>query len=324
MKDVISVIVPVYNVAAYLRQCLDSVLGQDYEKLEVILIDDGSKDASGAVCDEYAARDSRVKVIHQENAGAAAAKNAGLRVASGEYLSFVDSDDYLEPGAYGYMLGLLQDSGADVVQCAFRDVYVGRSEDRIFREGRIGEDKIAYLSRLPEDWTCSLLRNKLYKRKLYDGIFFEEGHRIDDEYFTYQGIMNAEKIVCDDRVVYNYRRRVSGAMASPAAREKLIYDRADSMCKRREKVKQRFPELKKTYDRTYLDALGYLAKSPDNSVESIKMLKKRLKKYLLESGNSVPSPYLWKSLVRLLFGRPEKLLAECGQAETVDISEYFA
>lgn len=323
MKDVISVIVPVYNVAKYLRECLDSVLGQDHDKLEVILIDDGSKDESGRICDEYAAKDSRVRVIHQENAGAAAAKNAGLRIAVGEYLSFVDSDDTLEPGAYAYMLALLRDSGADVVQCAFRDVYVGRSEDRIFRAGRIEEDKISYLSRLPEDWTCSLLWNKLYKKGLYDGIFFEEGHRIDDEYFTYQGIMNAEKILCDDQVIYNYRRRVSGAMASPTARERLIYDRADCMDKRREKVKQRFPELKKTYDRTYLDALGYLAKSPDNTVESIKMLKKRLKKYLLETGNSVPSPYLWKNLARLLLKSPEKLLAECEQAETVDISGYF-
>ena len=324
MKDLISVIVPVYNVAVYLRKCLDSVLGQDYESLEVILIDDGSKDASGAICDEYAAKDSRVKVIHQPNAGAAAAKNAGLRVATGEFLSFVDSDDTLEPGAYRYMVDLLKESGADVVQCAFRDMYVGRTEDRVFREGRSEEDKASYLDRLPEDWTCSLLWNKLYKRSLYEGVFFEEGHRIDDEYFTYQGILNAGKIVCDDRVVYNYRRRVSGAMAAPAARERLIYDRADCMDKRREKVKARIPELKKTYDRTYLDTLGYLAKSPDNTVESLKMLKKRLKKYLTEPGNSIPSPYLWKSLTRLLLNSPEKLLAECEKAGTVDVSEYFA
>ena len=99
MEGVISVVVPVYNVADYLPACLDSILSQDYDALEVILIDDGSTDASGAICDDYAARDSRVRVIHQKNGGAAAAKNAGLRAAGGEYLSFVDSDDYLEPGA---------------------------------------------------------------------------------------------------------------------------------------------------------------------------------------------------------------------------------
>ena len=111
MKDVISVIVPVYNVSAYLPECLDSILSQDYEKLEVILIDDGSTDDSGAICDAYAQRDNRIRVIHQNNGGAAAAKNAGLRAAAGEYLSFADSDDFLEPGAYAYMMSLLKENG---------------------------------------------------------------------------------------------------------------------------------------------------------------------------------------------------------------------
>ena len=97
MNGLISVIVPVYNVAAYLPQCVQSILTQDYPDLEVILIDDGSTDASGTICDEYAQKDGRVRVIHQKNGGAAAAKNAGLRVATGTYLSFVDSDDFLDP-----------------------------------------------------------------------------------------------------------------------------------------------------------------------------------------------------------------------------------
>ena len=104
MADRISVIIPVYNVAAYLPECMESILRQDHEDLEIILIDDGSTDESGMICDRYAARDSRIRVIHQKNGGAAAAKNAGLRIATGEYLSFADSDDYLEPGAYSHML----------------------------------------------------------------------------------------------------------------------------------------------------------------------------------------------------------------------------
>ena len=324
MKDVISVIVPVYNVAAYLPQCLDSILGQDHEKLEVILIDDGSKDESGAICEKYAAQDSRVKVIHQQNAGAAAAKNAGLRAATGEYLSFVDSDDYLEPEVYGYMLSVLKETGADVVQFAFRDVYRVRTEDQVFRAGRNEEDQISYLRRLPGDWTCSLLWNKLYKRSLYDGIFFEEGHRIDDEYFTYQGIMNAKKIVCDDRIIYNYRKRASGAMSSPQAREKLVFDRADSMCKRRIKVSARYPELKRDYDITYLDALGYLSRSSDNSLESMAMLKQRLKEYLREAGNTRPAVYLWPALIRQYCLGAKKLLKACDPEDDVKIEEYCA
>ena len=123
MNQTVSVIVPVYNVAQYLPQCVDSILSQDYADLEVLLIDDGSTDASGEICDQYAAQDSRVRVIHQKNGGAAAAKNAGLRAASGDYLTFVDSDDYLEPNAYGFLMKTLLETGADAVQGSFREVY---------------------------------------------------------------------------------------------------------------------------------------------------------------------------------------------------------
>ena len=115
MDNVISVIVPVYNVVAYLPECVRSILSQDYPDLEVILIDDGSTDGSGRLCDEFAADDSRVKVIHQPNGGAASAKNAGLRIAGGTYLSFVDSDDFLEPNVYAYMVRTLEKTGADAV-----------------------------------------------------------------------------------------------------------------------------------------------------------------------------------------------------------------
>ena len=178
MKDVISVIVPVYNVAAYLPECLDSILSQDYDKLEVILIDDGSTDDSGAICDAYARRDGRIRVIHQKNGGAAAAKNAGLRAATGEYLSFADSDDFLEPGAYAYMLALLKENDADIVRCAFQNRFRTRTEQWLAGEDRCVMEGKAFLVRFTTDWTCGLLWNKLYKRALFDGIFFEEGHKI--------------------------------------------------------------------------------------------------------------------------------------------------
>ena len=102
----ISVIVPVYNVEEYLPRCVDSLLSQTYEKLEIILVDDGTKDASDKICDAYAARDPRVKVIHKENGGLSSARNAGIDIASGEYLAFVDSDDWIEPDTYAHMLGI--------------------------------------------------------------------------------------------------------------------------------------------------------------------------------------------------------------------------
>lgn len=325
MNDVISVIVPVYNVAAYLPQCLDSILMQDYGKLEVILIDDGSEDGSGGICDRYAQQDSRVRVIHQKNGGAAAAKNAGLRVAGGEYLSFVDSDDFLEPGVYGYMVDLLKTYNADAAQFAFRDVYRTRTEDCVLQPGRSVVGGKSYLVRFTKDWSCALLWNKLYRHTLFENVFFEEGHKIDDEYFTYQGIMNAAKIVCDDRIVYNYRRRASSVMLSPKSREQLAMDRVDAIAKRREKVISRFPELRKEFDVQFLDALVYMSEYPDNTVESLMLLKAQLKAYICQKGNTVPPKCLWRGLVKLYVTSTDKLLAEYAQKSVpVSVQDYFA
>lgn len=323
MKDVISVIVPVYNVETYLPQAVESILNQDYEQLEVILIDDGSKDASGAICDGYAAKDPRVKVIHQPNGGAAAAKNAGLRIATGEYLSFVDSDDYLEPNVYRYMVEVLQKEEADAVQFAFRDVYRNRSEDFVLYPGRTETDNLSYLRRFPKDWTCALLWNKLYRRALYEGTFFEEGHRIDDEFFTYQGILNAKKIVVDDKIIYNYRRRASSAMHNPKAREQLMLDRVDFTIKRRDKIAQRFPELKWDFDFSVMDALIYLAKYPDNTPATIALLKKTLRAYLRDKNNSRPPRYLWLPLVKMYFTSTKSLLKQRDPAPQQDVDEFF-
>lgn len=322
MKDVISVIVPVYNVAAYLPECLESLLGQDHEKLEILLINDGSTDESGTICDEYAARDSRIRVIHQKNGGAAAAKNAGLRAATGEYLSFVDSDDYLEPESYGYMLNRLKSTDADVGVFAFRNVLRTRKEDHVAEKKSVIDGR-EYLVHFTRDWTCALLWNKLYKRSLFDGIFFEEGHRIDDEYFTYQGIMNAKTVVTDDRIIYNYRRRASSAMLNPVARERLALDRIDYLSKRREKVGKRFPELKKDFDIQYLDALTYLPDDPENSEESLRVIKAKLKEYLLQPGNTMPPKHLWRGLFRTYFTGTKNLLSQRRTPEAVDVQDYF-
>lgn len=315
MKDLISVIVPVYNVAAYLPQCLDSILSQEHEALEIILIDDGSTDASGALCDQYAAKDGRIRVIHQKNGGAAAAKNAGLRIAVGEYLSFVDSDDFLEPGAYRYMLETLKECGADAGEFAFRDVYRNRAEEQVlFPERRVLEG-LDYLVRFTQSYTCALLWNKLYKRSLFDGVFFEEGHKIDDEFFTYQGFLNARKVVCDGRIVYNYRRRASSVMLSPVSRSQLAKDRIEAHTKRREKVVERYPQLREIFDSEYLDALIYLGEHPSNTPESYRMLKKCLADYLRQRGNTFPPRRFWRGLLALWVTPVEKLYARYGREQ---------
>lgn len=321
MNDVISVIMPVYNVEAYLPECVESVLNQDYDKLEVILIDDGSTDTSGELCDQYGARDPRVRVIHQKNAGAAAAKNAGLEMATGEYLSFVDSDDFLEPNVYGYMVALLEQTGADAGVFSFQDVYRNRQQAHILHEKREILTGQAYLERFVRDWSCALLWNKLYKRRLFAGVFFEEGHKIDDEYFTYQGFLNAENVVCDSRIVYNYRRRASSVMLSPKSRAQIALDRVDFTAKRRERVAVCCPELREVFDRQFLDAMIYMSEDALATAESIVLTKEKLRDYF-RGNNTFPPRYFWLPLLKLRCLPVESLLkarkADAGEENVED------
>ena len=322
MNQTISVIVPVYNVAQYLSQCVSSILSQDYGDLEVILIDDGSTDASGEICDQYAAKDSRVRVIHQKNGGAAAAKNAGLRLASGDYLAFADSDDYLEPGAYGFLMKTLLETNADAVQGSFREVYRNRAEEQHIRgETLEGYD---YLLRFPKDFSCALLWNKLYRREIFDGVFFEEGHKIDDEYFTYQGFLRPRKVVRVDRMIYNYRKRASSVMSSPESAERLLLDCLDSAAKRRQKILGTLPDLREAFDENYLDVIWYLSGNEGSTERSLQALKDSLRDYMREKGRTFPPVYLWRGLAKLFFVPTSRLLALCKRTcRQIDLSDYF-
>ena len=278
-NKMISVIIPVFGVEAYLPDCIDSIVNQTYSNLEIILIDDESPDQCGRICDEYAEKDSRIRVIHQKNGGAASARNAGLRIATGEYLAFVDSDDYLEPDAYAFMLGKMTEAGADVIQCSFRDVYRGKIEDRIM----LAQPKVftaeEYLRRYTEDWTCGLLWDKLYKRRLFDDVFFEEGHKIDDEFFTYQGIMRAGLILHRPEVVYNYRQRASAVTQRKDVKQQIILDKLDYLEKRRKKILAQYPSLRQDFDYHYLNMLLILSKDSAATEKSIFITKRLLGEY---------------------------------------------
>lgn len=295
----ISVIIPVFNVEKYVSQCLNSVCNQTYSDLEIILVDDGSTDASGEICDKYACHDNRIRVIHQENGGAAAAKNAGLQVVSGEYLSFVDSDDFLEPNAYRYMLQVMQTQGADVVQCSYRDVFKDHTKEHVLKNMTLSQ--IDFLALFIEDWTCALLWDKLYRRSLFEGVSFETGHKIDDEYFTYRGIMNAKKIVRDSQIVYNYRKRASSVMYSPASAQRIIADRIDYLRKRRENVIACFPQLRAVYDNHFLNMMIILSRDENVTEEHLKLIQLCLKEYFHEKQHTKPDYRLLPSLTKLIF-----------------------
>lgn len=205
-QPLISVIIPVYKAEKYLRACLDSVLGQTYQNLEVILVDDGSPDNSGAICDEFAAIDCRIRVIHQENGGVCAAKNAGLNTATGTYIGFVDSDDYIDRDMYRAMYERLQTTGADIVQCRHRSVLEDGSllgvtpdvEDRVLNR----EDAIKGM------FTGSIqfiACDKLYSGEVLKGHQFDSRFPIcEDMLFNYQLLKKCGHVALMRKAYYTY------------------------------------------------------------------------------------------------------------------------
>ncbi|MDO5549990.1 MAG: glycosyltransferase family 2 protein, partial [Lachnospiraceae bacterium] len=171
MSPMVSIIVPVYNAEKGIGRCIESVLKQEYVDFELILVDDGSKDFSGRICDEYAGKDGRIRVIHQENAGVSAARNLAICQARGKYLQFLDSDDWLTPDATGLLVRAAEENNCDLVISDFYRV-VG---ERVSHKGDIEEDGVfgrgefaAHMMENPADFYYGVLWNKLYRRQLVE------------------------------------------------------------------------------------------------------------------------------------------------------------
>ena len=208
----ISVIVPVYRVEPYLARCLDSILGQSHESLEVIAVDDGSPDRSGEILDAYAARDGRLRVIHQENGGLSAARNAGLDLATGEYIGFVDSDDYILPQMYETLLRLIEAYGADIAECAAAlDTDTGREDQSgvAVYEGGAAILEATALDRIATPVWC-----KLYRAGLWQTLRFPEGLLYEDV-LTLPAILDAEpRLVRTEQKLYFYNRESTSILRS--------------------------------------------------------------------------------------------------------------
>lgn len=202
--ELISVIVPVYNVESYLEKCIESIQNQSYKSLEIILVNDGSTDSSGDICDKYAACDKRIRVIHQKNGGISSARNTGLEVANGDYIAFVDSDDYIELKMYEDLLNILKEYNLDIIDCgSFRDkngmITGGCNDGQI----EIYEKDDALRLAMHDGFTS--VWNKLYKRDIVISIRFPEGRKFEDSAISYLYIANANRIGHINRSYYYYR-----------------------------------------------------------------------------------------------------------------------
>ncbi len=221
-KDpLISVIVPVYKVERYLNTCISSIAGQTYQNLEIILVDDGSPDHSGEICDSWAEKDKRIKVIHQANAGGGSARNAALDVAQGDLIAFVDSDDYISPDMYTHLYCLLE-QGADIAECGYIDVL---DDSETFQHGEGGVCTYTVLDAMAEHikdrFFRQLIWNKLYRREVIGNIRFPVGKKIDDEFFTYQVLGKAHTLARSEKICYAYRQLQSSVMHSMEADKRL-------------------------------------------------------------------------------------------------------
>ena len=196
----ISVIVPVYNVENYISKCIESIINQTYANLEIIIVDDGSTDKSGDICNYYAKKDERIIHIHQENQGMSIARNNALDIAKGEYIGFVDSDDWIEPNMYYTLYDNAIAYDADISMCNFYYVYNSGQKSPYSNENDDikvldGIYKIAHNIRLSNN--C--IWNRLYKRHLFDDIRFPEWKTFEDVFIMHRVIDNANKLVLSSK-----------------------------------------------------------------------------------------------------------------------------
>lgn len=219
----ISIIVPVYNVEDYLVECLESLLAQTGVELEIILVDDGSTDGSLAICQAYADRYRNIKLISQTNQGQSVARNIGLEQAEGEYIFFIDSDDYLtEPGALAHALTTLETEQADIVIFSYRLIYPRKSVDRIFKHEVI-DGKTALVYQLTNR-ISGMIGGRLFRKVIVTNSYFPIGKIGEDNFFNYLAIENSRRVVILSEIYYAYRRWVGSTTYRMGFRQFEIFE----------------------------------------------------------------------------------------------------
>lgn len=242
-QPLISIIVPVYNVEKYLNQCVDSILAQTYTNLEIILVNDGSKDNCGAICDAYAQRDNRIIVLHKTNGGLSDARNAGINIAKGEYIGFVDSDDWIEPDMYEYLFNAINQSGADISACGLFREYKDKTVKCARGKDFVYPSELALERLLENSDFQDYAVTKLYNRKLWTKIRFPIGKYYEDMLTTYRLFLQSTSIASVSRCLYHYRQRKGSIVKNGFNDVRIAYlEAAESFLKN--------PELKKRYSDT--------------------------------------------------------------------------
>lgn len=297
MNPLISVIIPVYKVEGYLDECLLSVCGQTYKNLEIILVDDGSPDKCPQMCDAWADKDNRIKVIHKENGGLSDARNAGMDIARGEYITFVDSDDYIAQTMYEKLLkGFSCAENIAIVSCLINTYEEGKIEP-FRKEWDVAVPTILrskdFVNSKMLELTSHCTWNKLYRHSLIRNIRFWKGRNNEDTLFMYELSKQMENEKWDELILpdrcYFYRKMRAGSICSSTSRP-LMVDIIDNLKFITNDLKTRRPKLYNEIYPQYVDKLFVFF----NSLYGNPVWTEKYFAHFLEQVKEVPICYLWR------------------------------
>lgn len=306
MKHIlISIVVPIYNVQDYLDRCIESIIRQSYDKFELLLVDDGSTDSSGAGCDRWSLLDKRIRVIHKKNGGLSSARNAGIQAAIGSHIGFVDGDDFIHERMYEVLLEKLLTYETDISICNRYDYY---DDGRICSSNTSGADLImnseeAILEMNSFRSFDMSACDKLYKKELFDEICFPKGCLSEDFYVMPRLFDKAEKICYTPQPLYYYLQR----QGSITRNKKINFDFAKAAKEQMEYVEQTYPGLTSCVHAAYASANMtvynfHLKNHVRCSKENTRVLKKAVKENLVHMMNNQHLPYI-KKIQGFLFAR---------------------
>lgn len=278
----ISVIVPVYNVEKYLERCVKSIAAQTYKDLEILLIDDGSTDKSGKMCDDFQQTDSRIKAFHKQNGGLSDARNYGIEHSAGEFISFVDSDDYIDEKMLETLHRLITENDADLAVCSAMDVFEGKEVTQVKEIKEFNLNKVeSYKYMLRGDGIPSAC-NKLYKRQTVGNVRFPVGKLYEDGFFTPQILKRVEKTAVTSKPMYYYFRRADSITTKPFRKGDLDVIEAYDKCVKqvKELCPEALPYAEFRYRNAYFNVLDKMLMRDDcKEIPEYKQVVKYLKKH---------------------------------------------
>ena len=279
MEPLISFIIPIYNVSLYLDRCIESVINQTYKNLEIILVDDGSTDNSGEICDKWGKKDERIVIIHKINGGLADARNAGIDIAKGELIAFLDSDDTVHKDYIMYMYKMLKGSNSDIACC---DVCIVDEEGKKLQKKKTKEELIVFNKQqamenmLYDKYLTNSANFKLYKRELFQNVRYPKGKIFEDLFTTYKLIYISDRVVYGSKKLYYYLLRNDSILGSGIS-EKKRNDLLNASQNLVRFVDENMPEITLAADyRMAMSAITIIGNMPEQEVKCNKVFINKL------------------------------------------------